>query len=175
MSKIKLAVSIVVAFLSFAYAIGTAQNSWGKEDLMAPSFTLNNLQGQSVSLADSKGNIILINFWATWCKDCVQEMPEFEKLYQKYQGKGLSVFAISIDKKGQAAVETFFKKKDLKLTFPILLDSDGKVARAYRVAWVPVTIVIGRNGKIMETVLGARPWGSEKVMKSFDRLLKSTK
>jgi len=171
MGKAKCVVLVVATCVFLTGTWGICNISWGKEGLLASPFTLPSLQGQPVSLADQKGDIILINFWATWCKDCVQEMPEFEKLYQKYHGKGLSIFAISIDQNGQPAVEAFLKEENLKLTYPILLDPDGHVARAYQLRWLPVTIVVGRDGRIIKTVLGARPWGSKKVMKSFDYLL----
>jgi len=171
MGKTKFVVLVVVICAFFTGALGLCQITWGKESLFAPTFTLPSLTGQSVSLADQKGSIVLINFWATWCKDCVQEMPEFEKLYQKYHDKGLSIFAISIDKKGQPAVKDFLKKENLTLTYPILLDPEGLVPRAYKLRWVPVTIVVGRDGRIIEKILGAKPWGSKEMMKSFNRLL----
>ena len=171
MSRTKFVVLVVALCVFLTGTLGFYKFLWGKESLLAPTFTLPSLTGQSVSLADQKGNIVLINFWATWCKDCVQEMPEFEKLYQKYHEKGLSIFAISIDKKGQPAVKDFLKRENLKPTYPILLDPEGHVPRAYRLRWVPVTIVVGRDGRIIEKILGAKPWGSEEMMKSFDRLL----
>jgi len=154
--------------------LGICGISWSEDGLQAKPFTLPSLNRQSVSLSDHKGNIILINFWATWCRDCVQEMPELEKLYRKYQGKGLSILAIALDREGQSAVETFLQKENLDLTYPILLDPEEKVARAYRLSWVPVTIMVGQEGKIIETVLGARPWGSEEVMASIEQLLNAS-
>lgn len=161
----------LVVFL--AHVHGANGTRWGEGRAQAPAFTLPSLQGQSISLDEFSGQVILLNFWATWCKDCAKEMPEFEKLYQAYEGKGLSVVAIALDKEGQPAIEAFLKRENLNLTYPILLDSDNRVARAYQLAWVPVTIVVGRDGKILETVLGARPWGSEEIMNSFEQLLKT--
>jgi len=152
-------------------APGARKTAWGAEPVQAPTFTLPNLQGQPVSLGEQKGKVVLINFWATWCKDCVREMPEFEKLYQAYKEKGLSVLAIALDKEGAAAVEDFLQKEHLELTYPILLDPEERIARNYRLSWVPVTVVIGRDGQVIETILGARPWGSEKVMNSIEQLL----
>lgn len=171
MGKTKFLVLVVATCTFLTGTLGLCNFSWGKESLPAPPFTLPSLTGQSVSLGDLKGDIVLINIWATWCKDCVQEMPEFEKLYQKYHEKGLSIIAISIDKKGKSAVEDFLKRENLTLTYPILLDPDGRVARAYQLRWVPVTIVVGRDGNIIEKIMGAKPWGSKEMMKSFDHLL----
>lgn len=150
---------------------GANGTPWGEVRVQAPAFTLPNLKGQSVNLGDYKGQVVLLNFWATWCKDCAKEMPEFEKLYQAHKGKGLSILAIALDKEGRPAIETFLQNEHLELTYPILLDPEGLVARSYRLSWVPVTLVVGRNGKIVETVLGAKPWGSEEVMNSFQKLL----
>ena len=152
-------------------AFGAGETAWGAEPVQAPTFTLPSLQGQPVSLGEYKGNVVLLNFWATWCRDCAREMPEFEKLYQAYKEKGLSVLAIALDKEGKPALEAFLQNKHLELTYPILLDPEGRVARAYRLSWVPVTIMVGQEGEIIETVFGARPWGSEEVMHSIEKLL----
>ncbi len=155
----------------FSSALGAREIIWGAEPVQAPTFTLPNLQGHPVSMGDYQGKVILVNFWATWCRDCVREMPEFEKLYQAYQGKGLAVLAIALDKEGRPAVEAFLQDEHLELTYPILLDPEERVARNYRLSWVPVTVVIGRDGQVIETILGARPWGSEEVMNSIEKLL----
>lgn len=151
--------------------LGAPESSWGAEQIHAPDFTLPDLQGRPVSLGEYTGQVVLLNFWATWCKDCAKEMPEFEKLYQAHKGKGLSILAIALDKEGRPAVETFLQNEHLELTYPILLDPEGSVARSYRLSWVPVTVVMGRDGKISETILGARAWGSDEVINSFEDLL----
>lgn len=169
-------VMIGITFVTFfALVYGSPETSWGEEFVDAPDFTLPTIQGKSVSLDEYRGKVVLLNFWATWCKDCVLEMPELETLFHKFQGKGLTIFAIALDKEGQPAVDHFLKKENLELTYPILLDPEGRVARAYRLSWVPVTIVVGRGGKIIETILGARPWGSKEVMEKFQKLLKDSK
>jgi peroxiredoxin len=160
--------TLVVVFFP---ALGAREIIWGAEPVQAPTFTLPNLQGHLVSLGDYQGRVILLNFWATWCRDCVREMPEFEKLYQAHKEKGLSVLAIALDKEGRPAVEAFLQDEHLELTYPILLDQEEQVARRYRLSWVPVTVVIGRDGQVIETILGARPWGSEEVMTSIEKLL----
>lgn len=159
----------LVMFL--APALGANKTPWGEDLVRAPGFTLPSLQGQSVSLDEYKGQVVLLNFWATWCRDCAREMPEFETLYQAYKEKGLAVLAIALDKEGGPAVEAFLQNEHLDLTYPILMDPQGLVARSYRLSWVPVTVVIGRDGHVIETVLGARPWGSQTVMNSLEKLL----
>ena len=166
-----LAIVGLMLVVVFFPALGAREIIWGAEPFQAPTFTLPNLQGDPVSMGEYQGKVILLNFWATWCRDCVREMPEFEKLYQAYQGEGLSVLAIALDKEGRPAVEAFLQDKHLEVTFPILLDPEERVARNYRLSWVPVTVVIGRDGQMIETILGARPWGSEKVMNSIQKLL----
>lgn len=173
MSKGTLTGVMIVVGVFLLSALGFSGISCGEEETGAHPFTLPNLKGQAVKLTDLKGDVVLINFWATWCRDCVMEMPELEKLYQKLQSQGLSVLAIALDKEGQPAVEAFLKKEHLKLSYPILLDPDERVARAYRLSWVPVTIVVGREGQILETILGARAWGSQEVMDSFEQLLQT--
>lgn len=171
MSKGTLPGLMIVVGVFLLSILGFSGTSWCGEESGAPPFTLPNLKGQEVNLTDLKGDVVLINFWATWCKDCAKEMPEFEKLYQKFRSKGLTILAIALDKKGQPAVEAFLKKEHLKLSYPILLDPDERVARAYGLSWVPVTIMVGQEGEIIETIIGARAWGSQKVMDSFEQLL----
>ena len=171
MSKGNLPTLMIVVGVFFLSVLGSSGTSLGEEVSGAPPFTLPNLKGQAVRLTDLKGDVVLINFWATWCRDCVLEMPELEKLYRKFRNQGLSLLAIALDKEGQPAVEAFLQKENLELTYPVLLDPDERVARAYGLSWVPVTIVVGRGGKIIETIFGARPWGSQEVMNSFEQLL----
>ncbi len=166
-----LAIVGLMLVVVFFPARGAREIIWGAEPVQAPTFTLPNLQGAPVSMGEYQGKVILLNFWATWCRDCVREMPEFEKLYQAHKEKGLSVLAIALDKKGRPAVEAFLQDEHLEVTYPILLDPEERVARNYRLSWVPVTVVIGRDGQVIETILGARPWGSEKVMNSIEKLL----
>ena len=172
-SSVALAIRGLTVVTLLCSTLGTPATTWGNELIHAPEFTLPNIQEQPVSLADYQGQVVLLNFWATWCKDCAKEMPEFEKLYQAHREHGLSILAIALDKEGLPAVEAFLKKEQLTLSYPILLDRDGRVARDYRLSWVPVTIVVGRDGKIIETVLGARPWGSAEIVNSFNQLLKT--
>ena len=106
-----------------------------KVGLPAPDFTFSGLDGKMVSLSDYRGNVVLVNIWATWCPPCVDEMPSMEKLYQKLKGDGFEILAVSIDSLGPEVVAPFMKK--YKLTFPALIDSEGTIRITYRATGVP--------------------------------------
>ncbi len=117
----------------------------------APAFQLANLSGQTVSLNDYRGKVVLLNFWATWCPDCREEMPTLEAVYQKLHAKGFEVVAPSVDDDGRKAVMPFVAKNSP--SFTILL-SDPKTAEAYGVRGIPSSFLIGPDGKVVKHYLG---------------------
>ena len=98
---------------------------------LAPGFNLRNLQGNRDSLANYEGQVVVINFWATWCGPCRVEMPSFEALYRRYRSQGLTVIAVSLDKGADAKVRQFAQERGL--SFPVLMDTDGEAERLYPV------------------------------------------
>jgi len=119
----------------------------------APDFELTTLVGQSIHLADLEGSPVIINFWASWCPPCQSEMPEFEKFYQEYQEKGLTVLAVNSTSQDELqAIYTFVANENL--TFPILLDNDGSVFNLYQIQALPTTFFIDKNGMIKQIVIG---------------------
>jgi len=116
----------------------------------APSFTLPDVKGTNVSLADLKGRVVLIDFWATWCGPCLIELPHVQKLHQEYAGKGLTVLAITSEASERAL--PFLEKSGY--TFRCLVDAGLIVARKYGVRAIPFTVVIGRDGTIVEQMTG---------------------
>ena len=106
----------------------------------AADFTLDTLQGGQAALADHKGRLVLLNFWATWCLPCRQEMPGMEALWRKYQSAGLSVLAVSIDEGAPDRVARLIKKLDL--SFPVLLDPADTAGSLYKVSDLPVTFLL---------------------------------
>jgi len=120
----------------------------------APSFTLQNLDGQSISLNDLKGKPVLVNFWATWCGPCVSEMPYIQEIYGEWSGKGLVVLAINIGDSSSEA-EQFLQNHNLSL--PVLLDTNKAVARRYNIRGIPTTFFIDKDGIIQEKIIGAFP------------------
>jgi peroxiredoxin len=117
----------------------------------APDFTLETLEGETVSLAELRGQAILVNFWATWCPPCRAEMPAIQQVYDKYRDRGFTVLAVDLQE-SPAAVSAF--AQELGLTFPILIDPDGGVFMRYRVTSLPTTFFLDRAGIIQEVTIG---------------------
>ena len=145
---------------------GQSQFERGKP---APDFSLPNLNGTMISLADYKGKVVLLNIWATWCPPCVEEMPSMEKLFQVLNEEGLEILAVSIDASGLKAVGPFMKKH--KLNFPALIDPSGTTQGLYRTTGVPESIIIDKNGIIIEKIIGPRDWGSSESIQYFRDLI----
>lgn len=132
----------------------------------APDFTLKDMQGKNVSLSDFKGRIVLVNFWATWCPPCIEEMPSMEKLHQKFKGEDFVLLAVNTEENGKQMVETFLKKNPF--TFTILLDGDAKVQQLFNVFRLPETVIINRHGEIVTKVLGGRDWMDKEILRILD-------
>jgi len=137
----------------------------------APDFTLNDLSGKPVQLSSLKGKVVLVNFWATWCPPCREEIPSMIRLNQVMQGKNFQMLAISIDEGGGAAVQDFFKKGGGSL--PALLDTDGKVSRRYGTTGVPETFIVDSKGIIQKKVVGAMDWSSPGVIQFLEQMAQS--
>ncbi len=135
----------------------------------APDFTLLTLAGESVHLADLRGKVVLLNFWATWCMPCRTEMPAIERLYQRYKDRGLEVLAVNLDKLSSAGVEAFVK--EVAVTFRVVLDPAWSTARLYGVVGLPTTYLIDRAGEVVVREVGERDWAEEMSRMAVGRLL----
>ncbi len=135
----------------------------------APDFVLPALDGSRMGLKALRGKVVFLNFWATWCLPCRHEMPAMEKLYGRFKGADFEIVAISIDSKGKEAVASFVK--ELKLTYPILLDRDMAVMRRFGVLGLPTTYLIDRKGNIAETAVGPREWAGKEALDRVGRLI----
>lgn len=134
------------------------------------NFTLKTLDGKQVSLTGLRGQVVFLNFWATWCGPCRQEMPSMEALYQRFKNSGLAFVAVDVMEK-ETDVGAYIKKNNIH--FPIALDSDGAVGNDYRVLGIPATFIINRNGKIIFAASGARNWNTPAIITAFEALLDS--
>ncbi len=137
----------------------------------APAFAARNLKGHRVQLADHKGKVILLNMWATWCGPCRVEMPGMENLYRRYRSQGLEILAVSFDKGSSDKVQKF--ADEYRLSFPILLDSDGEVESQYHTLTIPTTFVIDKKGMVVAEVEGAKHWESKETFEAIEYLLKA--
>jgi peroxiredoxin len=141
-----------------------------KEGTASIDFTLSDLSGKKVSLSQYRGKLVFLNFWATWCPPCRAEMPAMERLYQKLKGQGLVVLAVDLQEDAKS-VQKFVDEH--KLTFPILLDSDGRVGATYGARSIPTTYIIGRDGGALGGTVGGREWDSPEMIGFFTRLLQA--
>ncbi len=123
----------------------------------APDFSLPDLSDTTVRLSDYRGKVVFLNFWATWCQPCREEMPSMEVLYKTFQKDGLVVLAVSIDRvTTKKDIPPFIKS--MSLTFPVLVDSWGQTDKSYKLMGVPETYIIDQQGILREKVIGPRDW-----------------
>lgn len=118
--------------------------------MVAPNFTLKNLAGEEVSLKDYRGKKVMVNFWATWCPPCKEEMPAMEKFY-KENSKEVEILAVNLDP--QNNVKGFVEENGL--TFPILLDKEGRTQQTYSVISIPTSLIIDEQGLIIKKQIGS--------------------
>ena len=118
-----------------------------------PAYGAAMLDGKKFDLAAQKGSVVLLNVWATWCGPCRFETPELEAMHQKYAGKGFKVVGVSVDDTGLDGVKQFVTEN--KITYPIAVDADGRIANILHTTVLPTTIIIGRDGRIVWRKVGA--------------------
>jgi peroxiredoxin len=133
-----------------------------------PEFNARTVDGRTVSLTSLQSNVAILNFWATWCKECLEEMPAFEQLHRKFADQGLTVLGINA-REGTSAIQKY--RKELSLTFPLILDSKGEINGAYGVVGLPTTFVVGRHGQAVARGVGPREWGSAPALELIQVLL----
>jgi peroxiredoxin len=136
--------------------------------LRAPEFFLEDLHGKMIDIRDYKGQVILLNFWATWCPNCRKEGPSFERLYNQYKLKGLILFRVDT-KESREAIMKFLEKE--AVTVPILLDKNGKVGRLFGLWAHPTTYLIDRQGMVRYRSVGFVDWSGLEATSVIDVLL----
>ena len=154
-----LAVLSVMAFFLGAQNEENTKSLVGKD---APQFSLQTTDDKTVNLADEKGNVVLIDFWATWCPPCRKSLPGLQKISEDadLKAKGLKVYAVNSGEEKDVA-KSYCEQN--KLTFTVPLDADNSVGKQYLVRGIPTTVVIGRDQKIKQVFIGFGPGSEEKI------------
>lgn len=135
----------------------------------APDFTLKSMKGTNLNLTEQRGNIIVINFWASWCGPCRKEMPILQSFYEKYEDLGVSVWGINVEQENQAGRDFL---ADLNLTFPILFDATNTISATYQVEAMPTTVIIDRDGLVRYVYQGYKPGYEKKYAKAIKKLIR---
>ena len=167
-----LAVLLVVTAASVGFVQLHEGKGYGlKTGQPAPGFRLPTLSGGEVDLAGLRGKILVVNYWATSCPPCVEEMPSLERLHQALAPEGLVVLGVSADE-DEAALRQFVEKHAIR--FPVLRDPGGRAfGQAYRTTGYPETFVVDRAGTLIESYVGPAEWDTPGAIDHFRRLLKS--
>ena len=164
-------IGIIVLLQTNKSSINPAGKLRFEKGAPAPNFTLPDLNGKMVSLADYKDQVVLLNIWATWCRPCVEEMPSMEKLHQEMKDEKFVILAVSIDESGADVVRPFMKKH--KLNFPALIDSAGTINSLYQTTGVPESFIIDKDGRMVEEIIGPRDWAAAGAIRYFRSLIQS--
>lgn len=135
----------------------------------APDFTLKNSAGSNLKLSEHRGEVVMINFWATWCAPCRQELPLLNRLHEQYRKAGFRLLGVNIDDRPDAARAM---AKNLGISFPVLFDSEKRVSRLYDVNAMPSTVLIDRDGKVRYIHLGYRAGYETRYEAQIRELLK---
>ena len=134
----------------------------------APALALKDLKGREHRLADYQGRVVLINFWATWCAPCRDEMPSIQRLKEKLAGRPFVVLAVNLDEP-ESRIEKFLS--EVRLDFPVLLDPGRRVASAWGARILPASHIVGPDGRVRYTVVGEINWDHEQVVGRISELL----
>lgn len=138
-------------------------------DKPAADFTLKSLSGKNLKLSEYAGDVVMINFWASWCGPCRKEMPLMNDLYKKYQALGFVILGVNVEQELKLA-KSFLA--DTPVDFPILFDSSNKVSKAYDVIAMPTTIMVDRNGNVRYIHKGYKAGDEKKYKKMVKKLIR---
>ena len=135
----------------------------------APDFTLKSLAGNNLRLEEYRGRVVLINFWASWCGPCRQEMPLLDRLHRRYEDTGFAVLGVNVEGEVEPAQEIVDKTK---VTFPVLIDEGQKVSEMYNLEAMPSTVVGDRDGVVRYIHLGYKPGDEAKYVEVVQALIR---
>jgi len=135
----------------------------------APDFTLQSRSGENLKLSEFRGEVVMINFWASWCGPCRQEMPLLDELYRRYHPMGFTILGINVEQERENALRLL---EEIPVSFPILFDSDNRVAERYALSAMPSTVMVDRDGNLRFVHLGYLPGYEDEYEAQIKQLLR---
>ncbi|HEY4715723.1 MAG TPA: TlpA disulfide reductase family protein [bacterium] len=171
-SRKRYVLHLIITFVVFIVAIYFFLKPTVKKGDTAPDFKLIDINGAEVNLSDFRGNIVFLNFWATWCPPCIEELPQIQALSEQMVKDNFIVLAVNIDQISGAQIKQFVQERGL--TFRVLLDPKSSVgADKYGITGVPETFLIDKNGKIIDRFIGPRDWTTDAFIEIFKKIINS--
>jgi peroxiredoxin len=155
----------LAAMLAATVAVAAANDAGGP----APAFTLTALSGEPAALSGYRGQVVMVNFWATWCGPCQQEMPLLDQMYKKFKPAGFTLLGVNVDKDAPPVRELLARKP---VSFPVLLDPANSVSRAYHVDEMPSSVIIDRKGEIRYVHRGYKPGDENEYQDRIRQLIR---
>lgn len=159
--------TLLGAFLGILATTGLAASDLAGRT--APDFALKSASGTNLRLSEYRGDVVMINFWATWCGPCRQEMPLLDELYNRYNRVGFSLLGVNIDDDAGRAMQMV---DELGVSFPVLFDERKEVSKLYQVEAMPVTVLVDREGTVRHVHHGYKPGYEEKYLTEIRSLLR---
>jgi peroxiredoxin len=135
----------------------------------APDFTLKSRSGENVKLSEYRGDVVMINFWASWCAPCRQEMPLLEEMYKKYSDLGFVLLGVNVEEDSAKANDLL---REVAVTFPVLFDNTNEVTKLYNVVAMPSTVLVDRDGKMRYLHRGYLPGYENEYVKQIKELIR---
>lgn len=135
----------------------------------APDFTLKSRGGENIKLSELRGEVVMINFWASWCGPCRQEMPALNELYQRYNPLGFTILGVNVEQDPRKAEALL---REIPVDFPILFDTENQVTELYKVVAMPSTVLVDRNGQVRFVHKGYKPGYEEKYQEQVRSLIR---
>ena len=155
-------------FVSLVIALGIISTSVNAAD-KAPDFTLKSNGGDNLRLAEQRGNVVMLNFWASWCGPCKQEMPLLDELHKRYSRAGFTIIGVNVERDPEDAKRVL---RDIPVSFPVLFDTESSVSKLYDVSAMPTTVMIDRDGNIRHLHKGFKPGFENEYRKQIKQLIR---
>jgi peroxiredoxin len=162
------ALTLLAAALAAA-TVGGATAAGSDASGPAPAFTLTTVNGESATLSQYRGQVVMLNFWATWCGPCQQEMPLLDQMYRKYKPAGFTLIGVNVDKDAPPVRQLLDRKP---VGFPVLLDPASQVSKSYHVDEMPSTVLIDRKGNIRYLHRGYKPGDENEYQDRIRQLIR---